>query len=122
LLLSLLVCLSAGAVMPEPGTPGAPEDPRYCGEPARYDSGRIKRSSATLAQFARVFPCPATLAEGTTSCEGWQIDHIIPLASGGCDAPVNLQWLPLEIKTCTAPACKDRWERRYHTLPRRTIP
>lgn len=117
----LLIPLSVLADMPAPGTPGAPNDPRYCGEPARYADGTIKRSQAVLNRFVAVFPCPATL-EATTSCPGWQINHIIPLASGGgCDAPLNLMWAPVQIKTCATWWCIDRWERTYHSFPRRKV-
>lgn len=108
------------ALMPAPGTPGAPNDPRYCGEPARYRDGTIKRSQAVLRQFVTVFPCPATL-QPTTTCEGWAVDHVLPRASGGCDAPVNLQWLPDAIKSCAGTLCKDRWERKYHAIPRQAV-
>jgi len=117
LVFAVLSAAPALAQLPAPGMPGAPNDPRYCGEPARDAAGRIKRSRAVLRQFAQVFPCPATL-EPVASCPGWAIDHVIPLAAGGCDAPTNLQWLPDGIKSCAGAACKDRWERVYHALPR----
>lgn len=111
------VCFAAP--LPVPGELGAPADPRYCGEPARYPSGGIKRSSATLRHFVAVHPCPVTgLHE--TSCPNWQIDHVIPLASGGCDEIGNLQWLPNIIKTC-AVFCKDRFERVINDVPPRTF-
>lgn len=119
-LIWLALCGPVWAALPEPGQPGAPNDARYCGEPTRTADGRITRSGAVLREFARVFPCPATL-EPVTSCAGWQIDHVIPRASGGCDSQKNLQWLPVAIKTCSLPACKDRWERNYHAYPRRSI-
>lgn len=110
----------AQAQLPAPGEPGAINDPRYCGEPARTADGRIKRDRHVLRQFALVFPCPSTL-EPRPSCPGWAIDHVIPLAVGGCDAPINLQWLPDAIKSCAGDTCKDRWERVYHGQPRRPI-
>lgn len=110
----------AHAELPAPGTQGAPTDPRYCGEPARYADGTIKRSRAVLRAFTQVFPCPATL-EPSTTCDGWAINHIVPLASGGCDAPINLMWLPDSIKSCSKDACVDRWERTYHAIPRRPV-
>ena len=117
----LILCASSSfAGLPAPGEPGAIDDPRYCGEPERYASGRIKRSGAVLRDFARVFPCPVTL-EHVTSCPGWAIDHTIPLASGGCDLVVNLTWLPVQIKSCAKPECKDRWERKYHAIPRQSV-
>lgn len=98
------------AALPAPGEPGAVEDARYCGEPSRTPAGRIKRSRAALDDFVKVFPCPANLKH-TTSCPGWNIDHTIPLASGGCDTPVNMSWLPVAIKACNKNVCKDRFER-----------
>ena len=119
--LALLTCTAAFAQLAAPGDPGAPADLRYCGEPARDASGRIKRSQAMLRAFVREFPCPVTLASDLSTCPGWQIDHVIPLASGGCDMPENMQWLPVQIKTCPGLACKDRWERKYHAQPRNII-
>lgn len=116
----LLAACHAMAALPAPGEPGAPNDPRYCGEPARYAGGVIKRSAAVLRQFVAIFPCPATL-QPTTSCEGWDIDHTIPRAAGGCDSVINLTWLPNVIKSCAGKACKDRWERTYHAYPRAPV-
>jgi len=121
--LAVLLISASGLViasLPFPGQPGAINDPRYCGEPARDSNGRIIRSRAVLNEFAKVFPCPSTLSP-ISSCPGWHIDHVIPLASGGCDTKVNLQWLPVQIKSCSLPACKDRWERNYHAMPRKAV-
>ena len=96
------------------------DDPRWCGEPVRNASGTIVRSSTQVRLFVRTFPCPVTLLP-TTSCVGWDVDHIIPLASGGCDKPLNMQWLPNKIKSCAGAVCKDRWERAYHATPRRKV-
>jgi len=79
---------------------------RYCGAPARNPDGSIKRSSAVRKAFERLHPLPSTYNRAD-----WQIDHVIPLAIGGCDAVRNLQWLPVSIKTCASDYCKDRWER-----------
>lgn len=116
----VLVAQMAAAALPPPGSPGAPNDPRYCGEPTRDETGHIARSTTERARFVRVFPCPATL-QVTGACHGWQVDHVIPLDSGGCDVPENMQWLPAAIKTCASSACKDRWERRYHAFPRQPV-
>ena len=113
LLMMLLMPILACAQLPEPGTPGAPAESRYCGEPARDSNGRIKRDRAVLRRFASVWACPST-GEHSASCPGWHIDHVIPLAVGGCDMGHNLQWLPTEIKNCADDACKDRWERRVY--------
>jgi 5-methylcytosine-specific restriction endonuclease McrA len=119
-LLALAFACSAHAALPAPGESGAVDDPRYCGEPKRDALGHIARSTTQRARFVRVFPCPATL-QVTGACKGWQVDHIIPLDSGGCDAPHNMQWLPDAIKTCASSACKDRWERTYHGMPRQRV-
>lgn len=91
-------------------------DARYCGYVARTSTGRIKRSSAILTKFRRIHPCPVT-GSVIGSCVGWNIDHTIPLACGGCDSIVNLQWLPIQIKRCSKDFCKDRFERKvvYYT-------
>lgn len=79
----------------------------------RTADGSIKRSTAARAEFVRNWPCPAT-GQVTGTCAGWQVDHIIPLACGGCDAKPNMQWLPTAIKTCAGAACKDRWELKVY--------
>lgn len=117
---TLLVAGAAQAVLPAPGTLAAPDDPRYCGEPTRDKNGEIVRSTTQLRRFVEVFPCPATLRP-TISCTDWQIDHVLPIGSGGCDKPINMQWLPKALKTCAGKLCKDRWERTYHTLPRHAV-
>ncbi len=33
-----------------------------------------------------------------------------PTLGGGCDTVSNMQWLPVQIKTCAGLYCKDRWE------------
>lgn len=87
-------------------------DIRYCGSPLRDESGRIKRSTFVINEFKRVHPCPSTgLQSG--SCPGWAIDHVIPLACGGCDAIENMQWLPYSIKRGHELA-KDKWERKIY--------
>ena len=84
---------------------------RYCGiENIRRDAdGSIHRRSDVLRVFRVLYACPSTRLHAG-SCPGWQMDHAIPLARGGCDAVSNIQWLPVEIKTCRAWYCKDRWE------------
>lgn len=88
------------------------EEVRYCGQPKREADGSIYRSREVLGTFKRVHPCPAN---GATmgACPGWAIDHVIPLACGGCDAVSNLQWLPNELKS-KAVIGKDRFERRIY--------
>lgn len=91
----------------------AAQDPRYCGPPARDADGGIHRSTAQRAAFVRMHPCPVNGAV-TGACPGWSVDHVIPLACGGCDTPVNMQWLPATIKSCAGTQCKDRWERKIY--------
>lgn len=91
-------------------------DLRYCGSPVRELDGSIKRSTAELNLFKLVHQCPST---GKTAgpCPGWAIDHVIPLACGGCDLIHNMQWLPDQIKSTSSPYSKDRWERRVYAAP-----
>lgn len=101
-------------------------DPRYChalNDIPRDSNGHIIRSSAVLREFKKLHPCPATHLR-TGSCPGWQMNHVIPLASGGCDAIFNIQWMPVSIKTCSLNTvttegvkvlCEDRFERQIYT-------
>lgn len=102
--LILIALLFAGAA-------DAVEDIRYCeGEPTRTASGEITRSSKAIRDFRKLHACPETgLFQG--ACPGWAIDHVIPRAVGGCDQVFNMQWLPVQIKSCAGKICKDRWER-----------
>lgn len=79
---------------------------RYCGKPARTTGGKIKRSAIVIRTFERLYPLPA----GYTRSD-WAIDHVIPLANGGCDAVRNMQWMPAAGKSCSEDYCKDRYER-----------
>ena len=81
-------------------------DTRYCGKPDRNADGSIKRSYKVRKEFERLYPLPAQYNR-----DDWQVDHVIPLAIGGCDSVNNMQWLPKAIKTCSSDYCKDRWER-----------
>lgn len=91
------------------------DETRYCGEPARTAKGDILRRADVLAAFKKIHPCPST-GKSTGACPGWNIDHVIPLANGGCDAVPNLQWLPIQIKRCPGEICKDRWERKVYLI------
>jgi hypothetical protein len=92
---------------------------RYCGEPKRDASGDIYRSSRVRSAFQRIHPCPSTgLRIGP--CAGWQVDHVIPLGCGGCDAVSNMQWLPESIKT--AKGGKDGFERKIYGDPVLLLP
>jgi hypothetical protein len=107
----LLFLMSVSAVY------AADTDSRYCTiNPLRTTEGKIARSSSEIAKFKRVHPCPVNNRK-YGSCPGWNIDHIIPLANGGCDKIHNMQWLPVEIKRCSSDYCKDRWELRVYKKP-----
>lgn len=104
---------TASASLPVPAT----QEIRYCGPPARTASGEILRRADVLAAFRKANPCPST---GKTSgaCPRWSMDHVWPLACGGCDAVWNIQWLPNALKSAaqvTAPGPKDRWEREIRS-------
>lgn len=113
--LALLVALPVQSQILGP-VPGVSADPfvelRQCGPPARDADGTIHRSSAVIAAFRQLHPCPRT-GRKTGACPRWAINHIIPLAKGGCDSVINMMWLPVEIKSCSSPYCVDRWERTY---------
>lgn len=67
---------------------------------------RIKRSQTAKVEFKLAHPCPSN---GATKgpCKGYVIDHVKPLACGGADAPLNMQW-----QTVAEGKAKDKWERR----------
>lgn len=95
----------------------AATDARICGTgPQRDPDGRIHRSRDVLRDYQSIHPCPST-GLTTGKCPGWALDHVVPLACGGCDAIINLQWMKLAIKSCAGRDCKDRWERAINCLP-----
>lgn len=108
LAVSVLLCAAVMAV-------AAPaEDQRYCvTAPVRASDGKIARSKSVLREFRRLHPCPAT-GKSTGACPGWSLDHVVPLACGGCDAVSNLQWLPNTMKSASGVDPKDRWERKVY--------
>ena len=106
----------ACAFIPNAAQAGA-VDKRYCyaiTDIPRDSNGVIIRSSKPGYAFRQIHSCPVTF-KTTGACPGWSIDHVIPLASGGCNILENMQWLPNEIKTCAGKFCKDRWERIINT-------
>ena len=78
------------------------DDPRLCGVPARNASGEIIRSTTVLREFERIHPRPQDERR-------WYKDHVIPLACGGCDILVNIQWMPE-----TQWREKSTWERKVY--------
>jgi hypothetical protein len=76
-----------------------------------------------LAAFVKIHPCPENgSTDVDASCPGWQLNHVVPLANGGCDAVSNLDWMRVEIKTCAQPWCRDRYERRIYANPIMPMP
>ena len=61
---------------------------------------RIHRSSEARREFERMTGYPR-------GRHGYVIDHIVPLACGGADAPSNMQW-----QTKADAKAKDKWERK----------
>ena len=113
LALALVAWLALGyALTPVLAADPALTETRYCGDPKRNLNGTIIRRAAVRDAFMLAHPCPATgLREGR--CDGWQVDHVIPLACGGCDTVSNMQWLPLSLKI-TPVVGKDRFERKIY--------
>jgi len=91
---------------------GQLDETRYCGQPTRNAKGVIVRRSDVIYVFKKAHPCPVT-GLSTGPCPGWSIDHVIPLACGGCDAVSNMQWLPTSLKSA-AVVGKDRFEREIY--------
>jgi hypothetical protein len=69
-------------------------------------SANEHRSLEVKHEFQRQHPCPST-GSPTGKCPGYIKDHVVPLACGGADSVVNLQW-----QTVSAAKAKDRWERK----------
>jgi 5-methylcytosine-specific restriction endonuclease McrA len=94
--------------------PDALLEKRYCGPPTRTASGDILRRADVLRAFKQAHRCPST-GLYTGDCPGWAMDHVVPLACGGCDAVWNLQWLPNDLKSDAGePHDKDRFERKVY--------
>ncbi|MCU0922563.1 MAG: HNH endonuclease [Burkholderiaceae bacterium] len=102
------------ALLALPAWGGALDETRYCTvTPSRDADGSISRRADVLRAFRNHHPCPST-SSTRGPCPGWNIDHVIPLAVGGCDSVGNLQWLPVQLKRCPGDLCKDRWERKVY--------
>jgi len=98
----LLILLLAGAAFPAPAAKS-----RVTTAKPRVTTAkpRIKRSPMARRQFESSHPCPSTGVR-SGACPGYVVDHVVPLACGGADAPHNMQW-----QTKAAGKAKDRWER-----------
>lgn len=121
ILLLVLILAFALNIVTSARASGHLVETRYCGQPKRDASGEIIRSTAVRDAFQRIHLCPSTKM-ATGSCPGWRKDHIVslgakhPVLGGGCDSVANMQWLPVEIKTCSQWYCKDRWELWVYSL------
>ena len=114
----IYICFLSLILSPIPYTYAEPinkrlVDAKFCGDIKRDKKGRIKRNPYVVKFFKDVYPCPSTM-NNLGVCPNWQVDHIIPLACGGCDTVDNLQWLPNIIKTAKGKNAKDRWERKLY--------
>ena len=67
---------------------------------------RTKRSQSAKVEFKHQHPCQATVSP-KGRCKGDVIDHIVPIACHGADAPSNMQW-----QTAADAKAKDRWGRK----------
>lgn len=82
-----------------------PSEKVYAQQPSHPAGARVAphprhRSAAAKHQFEVATGHP----------HGWKghvVDHRIPLACGGADAPANMQW-----QTVAAGKAKDKWERK----------
>jgi hypothetical protein len=91
------------ATTPHGSTAAAPRTTRIHASPApgaRDARGRLERSAKAKDDFMR----------STGHLHGWRghvVDHIVPLACGGADAPSNMQW-----QTTAEGKAKDKVERK----------
>jgi len=70
-----------------------------------HAEARLKRSQSAKVEFKQQHPCPAT-GSPKGPCKGYVIDHIVPIACHGADAPSNMQW-----HTVADAKAKGKWER-----------
>lgn len=63
------------------------------------------RDPAQRAAFKKSHPCPLN-GKASGPCPGYVVDHVRPLACGGADSPVNMQW-----QTTVVAKAKDKVER-----------
>ena len=67
----------------------------------------VKRSAKAKYDFRKEHICPSPGGTRFGRCDGYVIDHIVPLCAGGADAPHNMQW-----QTVPDAKQKDKLERR----------
>lgn len=75
-----------------------------CDTCSRDKHGRILRHISAKSAFKMDNPCPLN-GKTKGACNGYVIDHIIPLKRGGADTPINMQW-----QTKEGARLKDKWE------------
>ena len=68
------------------------------------ESGEIVRSRAAVQAFKNQTGYP-------NGRPGFVVDHIVPLACGGLDKPINMEW-----QTIKEGKEKDQWERKDCTI------
>lgn len=84
---------------------------RYCGPPKRDPvTHEILRDAKVISSYRKVHACPST-GKFTGACPDYALNHVKPLACGGCDAVWNLTWMRNDIK-----ALQDRVERNIYAL------
>lgn len=71
--------------------------------------GKSYRSPEVRAAFMKTHPCPST-GKTRGRCDGWQVDHRLPLCFYGRDELPNMHWLSvkehkektkLDVKVCS---------------------
>lgn len=67
----------------------------YCIPCERDIHGHIKRSLEAKHEFKLQHPCPSA-GKSKGRCEGYIIDHIVPLKHGGADVPSNMEWQTIQ--------------------------
>jgi hypothetical protein len=83
-----------------PATATTPKSSTACTSCERDAKGKIARSESAKETFMRESGYPK-------GRPGYVVDHIIPLACGGADAPGNMQWQSLDQAKA-----KDKVERK----------
>lgn len=110
LLITLLLVLTGCASPVAPNALMAVDydllETRYCGSPKRDASGSIMRRSAVVSAYWRQHACPTT-GLYKAPCPDYALNHIIPLACGGCDSVSNLVAMRVDAKKIV-----DSYERK----------
>lgn len=84
---------------------------RYCGPPPRDPvTGTIMRDWKVTYAYRKVHKCPST-GFFTGACPNYSLNHVKPLACGGCDAVWNLTWMRNDVKKL-----HDGYERKIFSL------